>query len=211
LGALAALAMICLCVGLLHRLQNLVYRPGVEKGAEPVEEHSISWVPPAPERAVGIKRVSIAYGLGAAATLGALILLTNSKVLLLAAALALTGPAIALFLFHSGRPGHIGVVDKKLLVVDHNNLYHLGQGPRIFYRKHFVMVDDVAVFTGTAVLPVFKPGPQTNELAEIVAAGIKVDRKTVFIKLLQAGHPVARGALACLVCTVSAALTLLAL
>lgn len=211
LGSLTLLATLFLCVGLLHRLQNLIYRPSAEKGAEPVEEHSIRWVAPEPKRSSRIKRVSFAYGLCAVAALTVVTILTSSKIILLAAAIALSGPAFALFLFHSGRPGHIGVVDKKLLVVDHNNLYHLGQGPRIFYRKHFVMVDDVAVFTGTAALPVFDPGPQTNELAEIVSAGIKVDRKTVFIKLLQSGHPVARGALSCLATTVLAALTLLAL
>jgi hypothetical protein len=211
LGALAVFATLCVCVGLLHKLRYLVYSQRTEKGAEPVEEHAISWIEPAPERTIRIKRVAIAFGLGAAVLLAVVTLLAGSNSILLAAGIVLTGPAIALFLLYSGRPGHIGVVDKKLLLVDHNNLYHLGQGARIFYRNHFIMVDDVAIFTGTAALPVFDSGRQTNALAEIVSAGIKVDRKTVFIKLLQSGHPLARGGLFCVATTVLAAAALLAL
>ena len=53
-----------------------------------------------------------------------------------------------------------------------------------------------------------RPGYPVRDLDEKVA-GIKVDRKTVLIKLLQSGHPLAKGAVACTASTGLAALILL--
>ena len=98
----------------------------------------------------------------------------------------------------------------KLVVVDHRNFYHLGSGPRILFRQHFLLVDDVAVFTGLGFLPAFDQEQLSNEIRPMAEAGIKVDRKTVMIKLLEAGHPLAKGAVATLASTLLAALLLLA-
>ena len=58
------------------------------------------------------------------------------------------------------------------------------------------MVDDVVVFTGSWLLPAFSPEQVASEVEPLASAGIRVDRKTVFIKLLQGRHPLALGAIA---------------
>ena len=123
----------------------------------------------------------------------------------------MAGPLVGLFLLYSTRTGHIGLLGSQLLLVDHQNFYHLGSGPRIFYRKHFIMLDDILVFTGTSLLPVFDSQYLRQNIQPVVTAGIKVDRKTLLIKLLQSAHPIVKAAIASLSCLAIAMLILLAL
>jgi hypothetical protein len=60
------------------------------------------------------------------------------------------------------------------------------------------------------VLPVF-PYPQIQKwVSPLAQGGVKVDRNTVLVKLLQCGHPLVQGALA-IVAAATAAVTLLCL
>ena len=109
-----------------------------------------------------------------------------------------------------GDQGHIGINGDKLLLVDHDGLYHMGSGSRIHYRGRFVMIDDVTVFTGSPLLPAFSRAWIEQHLRPLVANGVRVDRTILFVKLLQARHPLALGAVA-IAATSAAAVALLSL
>ena len=211
LGLLTLVTVFSLCLGSLLRLRSLVYHLGKEQGAEPLNEleQSIQWITPAGNADRQFKRLTTNVAVTLLALLIILSVTTQSLLIVAALAIWIIGPAIALFLLHSSRRGHVGRLDDKLLLVDHNNSYHMGRGPRILYRKNFLMIDDVVVFIGTNFLPSFDPQQLAGQILPLAAAGIKVDRKTVMIKLLQGGHPLAKGAMACMTSTFLATLVLL--
>lgn len=212
LSALVLIALISFCAGYLHRLRNLVYRQGKERGAEPIadRETEVTWVTRAGSRDLRYKRVTVAYLTSGLLALIATATLTHSMLIVLAIGVALAGPMVALFLLYSTRTGHIGLLGTQLVLVDHQNFYHQGSGPRIYYRKYFIMLDDVLVFSGSSLLPVFDSKDLRQNIQPLVTAGIKIDRTTLLIKLLQSAHPLAKGSIACLSCLALATLILLA-
>jgi hypothetical protein len=70
------------------------------------------------------------------------------------------------------------------------------------------MIDDVLVFAGNRLLPAFDQAQVASKVNPLVQAGVRVDRKTVLVKLLQSSHPFARGAIAILVALLAAAVLL---
>jgi len=210
LCVLAAVAAICL--GSLHRIRSLVYTSCRERGADPVDElaDQIDWIEVAPGRAASLRRTGMAGGvLAIGLVLGAIG--TGASALQLAALLlALTGPGMAWLVLARSDPGHIGVAGKQLMLVDHNGMYHLGEGSRIHHRGPFLMIDDVAVFTGSPLLPAFTPGQVHTLVRPLASGGIRVDRKIVTTKLLQGRHPLALG-VSIILATAGCALALLSL
>ena len=89
-------------------------------------------------------------------------------------------------------------------------MYHLGAGSTIQYRGPFLLIDDVVVFTGTPLLPALAAEQVSEKVAPVAHAGVRVDRKTVLVKLLESRHPLALGALACALGILGAAVALLA-
>ncbi len=71
------------------------------------------------------------------------------------------------------------------------------------------MIDDVVTFTGTRLLPAFIPEQIEALVSPLRQAGVRVDRSTVAIKLLQGRHALALGALVTLLTTAVAAALLL--
>jgi len=167
----------------------------------------VHWVDPAPDRMMQLRRTGISYALMALALVLLAIGQSASALQLTALLLGLCGPAIALLLVARGSIGHIGIFQEQLLLVDHNNMYHLGAGPRIAYRGPFLLLDDVVVFTGSRSLPAFAARQLHGGVTPLAEAGIKVDRNTLLVKLLQCRHPIAQGAVATAVLlTISCAL-----
>ncbi len=207
LGAIAALLS-----GGLHRARSLVYSSCRERGAEPIDKlaDAIDWLELAPNRAANLGRTAITYALLATGLLLAAIGLGVSSLQLSALLLALAGPATALILLQRSDPGHIGIHEQELLLVDHQGMYHMGSGARIHWRGPFLMIDDVIVFSGTPQLPAFSPVELAQRVAPLAAQGVRVDRKIVTVKLLQGRHPLALGALA-IGATLAAALALVSL
>ena len=119
-----------------------------------------------------------------------------SALQMLGLALLIAGPLVALYLLSRTPAGYVAVSNGQLLLVDHNNMYHHGQGAQLQYRGNFLLIDDVVVFMGNRLLPQFEGAQAMNDLAR---GGIQVDRGTLAIKMLEAGHPLARGAVICLV------------
>lgn len=203
-------ALICLLTGSLHRTRSLVYRSCRERGAEPIDKFSdaIDWIDLAPERLNGLRRTGIAYTVLACGVIIGAIGMGASSLQLVAVLLVLAGPGIALLLLQRSDPGHIGVHGRELLLVDHNGLYHLGAESRIHWRGPFLMIDDVAVFVGGPFLPAFDPVAVKERVRPATAGAVRVDRKIARVKLLQARHPLALGAIAIAATTATAVLLL---
>ena len=182
----------------LQSLRSLVYKSKRERGAEPIDDYAqaLRWIEPLQNRSTVLRRRNFTYGL---LVLGILLLAIGQNIALwhlIALLIALSGPAIALQLLSRRPIGNIGIVEGELLLVDHRGMYHIGGGARVQHRGHFLMIDDVVVFTGSRLLPAFSTR-QVQELIRPLAIGtVKVDRRTLAVKLLECGHPIAQGAIA---------------
>ena len=208
----AAAAIIALAFAWLNHLRTLVYKSRRERGAEPLEDlsDSLLWIDPADNRQGRLRQRTLSYALLALAISGIAISQSVSVLQLAALLIAMAGPALALVLVQRRTIGGIALHGQRLVLVDHAGLYHLGEGPQVSYRGHFILIDDVVVFTGNRLLPGFDPGQLGHDLRPRLAGAVRVDANTVMIKLLQAQHPLAQGALAILIC-LGAALAILAL
>ncbi|MEE4146038.1 MAG: hypothetical protein V2I26_14635, partial [Halieaceae bacterium] len=211
--ALCLLAAVAgLCIGGLHRIRSQVYRSCRGRGAEQIDQFddAVDWVELAPGRSAGLRKTAVTCAALALALILGAIGLGASSLQLAALLLAMTGPAAALLLLQRSDPGHIGIRDRELLLVDHAGMYHLGSGSRIHWRGPFLMIDDVTVFTGAPLLPAFAPASIARQVLPVARAGVKVDRKIVTIKLIQGRHPLALGA-AAILASAAAAVALLSL
>lgn len=209
---LLTVALVGLARGYHQHLRNLVYRTRPTRGAEPLDEHtdSIHWVDPVADRVARVRRVTLSYGVLIIAVIFLCIGLGASVTQLTAALIALVGPLVALTIFGRAEVGHAGTLEDTLVLVDHRDMYHVASGPRIQYRGPFLLIDDVVVFTGTHLLPVLVPEQVRAELNAVAVTGIRVDRKTIAVKLLEAGHPLVKAALAVAAAGLAAGLTLFA-
>ncbi|MEZ5567508.1 MAG: hypothetical protein R3E54_04060 [Halioglobus sp.] len=208
----ALLVVFGLTIAYLERLRERVYRVSRARGAEPVDEHidALDWVAPASgrEKVLRSRAVSLAVLTLAAALMA---VGQGASAWQLATLLtALAGPAIGLAMISRQPIGHIGTLEKQLLLVDHDGLYHLGADSRIQYRGAFLLMDDVIVFRGNALLPAFSQPELAAHVTPLLRGGVKVDRTTTLIKLLQARHPLAVAAGVCAL-TSAASLLMLAL
>lgn len=205
---LAVLVAAGLGQGILHSTRALVYRPDRERGAAPVDDlaTTLHWVAPAQNRAARTQRSATAYAALALVLLSLAIAAQVSVIHLAALLVALCGPAIFLTLFYRSPQGHIGIAPEQLLLADHHGTYHLGANARLQHRGPFLLIDDVVVFAGTPLLPAFDAQQIRDEVAALVSAGVRIDRKTLVIKLLECNHPLARGAIAIAVCLAIASL-----
>jgi hypothetical protein len=75
-------------------------------------------------------------------------------------------------------------------------MYHFADGCDVQYRKHFLLIGDVVVFCGSRLLSVFSDAQIQRLTVPIVTRGIKIDRNTLAVKLLQARHPLVQGVVA---------------
>lgn len=198
LALCAAGVLLGVCMGGLYRVRGLVYQSCREEGAEAADKlgDEVDWIPAAADRRRRLSRMGVGYGVLALGLVLCAIGLGVSALQLAALLLALLGPAVALTLLHRSEPGHIGVAPRELMLVDHNGMYHMGTDGRIQRRGHFLMIDDVVVFTGGWLLPAFEPGKLEMLAGPLAAGGVRVDRKILAVKLLQGRHPLALGAVA---------------
>ncbi|MCB1676547.1 MAG: hypothetical protein KDI01_09660 [Halioglobus sp.] len=180
----------------VQRARSLVYKSHRERGAEPIDAiaASVRWLPPLADRQSRLRRTAAGYGLSAVVLLALGMAAGISSAQLLAILLALSGPAAALWLLYRSSPGHIGTAGGQVVLVDHHGLYHLGANARVLHRGPFLMIDDVVVFTGSRLLPAFPSRQLREQVTALAGGGIRVDRKTVAVRLLQSRHPLAVGA-----------------
>jgi hypothetical protein len=196
--------------GYLQSLRRLVYKPCRERGAEPIDGYAdaLQWIDPVRNRTERLRRNSFSFGL---LVLAALLMALGQGVTawqLAALLIALSGPAIALLLLSRLPTGHIGILEDRLLLVDHTGMYHLAGGSSVQYRGPFLLIDDVAVFTGSLFLPAFSSQQVQTLVRPLATGGVKVDRNTLLVKLLQCRHPLAQGVIAMMTAVTAAAILL---
>jgi hypothetical protein len=191
----AAIAAIGAMLGYHQYLRSMVYHSRPTRGAESLDEliANIHWIDPAAGHQAAIKRLWLSYSVVAAAIIMVCIGLGVNLTQLAAALIALSGPAIALILFQRSEPAHVGTLEEQLILVDHRQMYHAASGHRIQHRGPFLLIDDVVVFVGSNALPALSMEQFAATVAPVVNKGTRVDRKTVLVKLLDSGHPLARG------------------
>ena len=89
--------------------------------------------------------------------------------------------------------------------------YHLGGGSQLQYRGNFLLLNDVVVFTGNSIFPAFAREQVKQLVLPMTKGGVKIDWKTLLIKLLESRHPVALAGLSVLASWGIAVIALLAL
>jgi hypothetical protein len=196
LATLTAVVLCALVFAYLQRVRSLVYKTGNTRGAEPIEDYSeqLQWLAPEAGRRSRFAQLALLYLVGCIGALITAVGLAVNALQLAALLLALAGPALSLLLLYRSPIGHIGTSGDLFALVDHNNLYQLGRESQVHYRSRYLIIDDVVVFTGASLVPSFDRA-QVAALKPLAEAGIKVERKAVWIKLLQARHPLAVGAM----------------
>jgi hypothetical protein len=205
--------IVALALLYLQRTRALVYKSQNERGAEPVDEHAdnLDWIAPAKDRTRTLKQRLVSYTLLIVATafLGISAELPSNTLVALLAFLA--GPGCALGIMLRRPIGHIGTLTPRLLLVDPAGTYHLGGGSQLQYRGNFLLLNDVVVFTGNSIFPAFAREQVKQLVLPMTKGGVKIDWKTLLIKLLESRHPVALAGLSVLASWGIAVIALLAL
>lgn len=211
LVGLSSLVVLALLWGHFNQQRSQVYRAAHSHGAEPVDKIAalVRWVRPSPARKLRLQWLWLLF-----TALSGVLIITAIAVRVAvpefgALLIVLGGLGLALYLLSGSHPGHIGVIGDKLLLVDHRDTYHLGRGDRVEYHTPFVLIDDVVVFTGTRWLPWFDDDQLRREVVPVARAGVRINRASLLVRLLQNLHPLAGAALIALTSTVLAALVLL--
>ncbi|MFK7974980.1 MAG: hypothetical protein AB8C02_02535 [Halioglobus sp.] len=212
-SALAVFALLAAAgagIAWLQRARALVYGQIRERGAPPLDDvaDNMLWIPPAKGRDTAITRLAIAYGAIAFAIVAWCLHAAVNAWGLAAILVTLAGPAITLALLRRASPCYVGVANQSndgsknstLALIDHRGVYHMGSGSQIAYRGSCMLLDDVVVHAGSNVLPAFDLGRMRQSIKPLVVGGVRVDRKTLIAKLLEAKHPFAQGALISLAC-----------
>jgi hypothetical protein len=198
----ALLALAALLSAWHQRARALVYSVQRERGAPPAEESADAarWLAPEAGRSARFTAIATACGLLSLGCIGVAMLQGIAPWAMTALVIALVGPLLAIVIVKRAPIGHIGTRDGLLMLVDHRGIYHQGIGSQVTYRDSFLLLDDVVVFCGNRLLPAF----DTRQFAEIAKAhvrgGVRVDRKTLWVKLIESGHPLARAVLAIVAC-----------
>lgn len=195
----AALGLLFLFSAYHQHARTLVYSAQRERGAPPLDDQTdnTTWVNPAPQRTPRLSQFGLGYGVLTAACVLVGIGQGINAVQLGALLLALAGPLAAWQAVKRAPAGHIGCNDGMLVLCDHRDIYQRGAGAQIARRGNFLILDDVVVYCGGAVLPAFDPQQLHNLTGKVISGGVRVDRKTLWVKLMEGGHPFARGAMVC--------------
>lgn len=209
LATLVASVLCALLFAYVHRVRSMVYKGGATRGAEPLEDYAdeLNWLEPEPSRRSRFLQLGALYLCGSTGALIVAIGLAVDANQLTALLLVLLGPAATMILLFRSPIGHVGTSGDLIALVDHNNLYQMGRESQVHYRARYLIIDDVVVFTGASLMPSFNRS-QVKAIQPLAEAGIKVERKAVWIKLLQARHPIALGAVLTVACWVLAAIAL---
>ncbi len=211
LAILSLLIAALLAFGSFKALQHKVYRvkADADEAEFDISSNAIDWLDPAPDPTRTLRRCSLG-------------LLLSAPLLLFAAAITPAGITygLALALLSIGFAGlcygleqsigcHLGKADDCLVLVDHRRYYRVGRGPRVQYLNNFVMIDDVVVYLGNRLLPLFSEDALKTDFEPLVKRGIRVDGTTLRIKLIDLRHPLVYGVIALSTSVIAALLVIL--
>ena len=184
-----------LALGVLQSLRGKLYIPPLdsrERGFD-INSDAIEWLDPAPETArrlrvagFGIAVLAVVLPVGAFSA-------QFSISSMLAISLLLAGAGGYYMALQKALGCHLGLLEDELIVVDHTNTYRVGHGPTIQYFDNFVMIGDVIVYLGNPYLHHFASEPLQQKFQLVVQTGIRIDRTTLRVKLIQSRHPLLLG------------------
>ncbi len=197
--------------GSFKSLQGKIYRAKADQdeSAFDINNEAIDWLDPAPNYGLRIQQLSYAVGGLAALSLIIALVARFPFGLIAAVALLLIGIGGYCYAIRLSTGCHLGRLGDQLVLVDHNSIYRVGRGPRIQYFNNFVMIDDVIVYLGNRLVHLFADEPLREHFEPIVTRGIKVDRTTLRLKLINTRHPLIYGAGGLLLSMAAAAVLLL--
>jgi hypothetical protein len=184
-----------MALGVLQSLRSKVYIPPPDRD-EPgfdINNEAIEWLAPATDTAERLRHFGNRIaGTAAVLLIGAFAAQLNIWIMI-AICILLAGLGGFYFALQKSIHCHLGVLGNKLILVDHTNTYRVGSGPKIQYLQNYVMIDDVIVFLGNPLLDPFETKPLQEKFRPVMANGIKVDRATLRVKMVQNLHPMAAG------------------
>ena len=200
-----------LALGVLQTLRGKVYMPPTdsnERGFD-INDESILWLDPEPGTEEKLRKLG--YGIAGGATFLLLIAFIAQLSIwwMIAISIMLAGVGGCYFALQKSSTGHVGLQGDKLILVDHTNTYRVGTGPSIQYFDNYLMIDDVIVYLGNNLLRAFADKPLQEKFRPVVSRGIKVDRATVQVKMIQNRHPMITGLFGMVVATISAVLLII--
>ncbi len=198
--------------GAVKSLQGKIYQAmsDTDEKAFDIENEAIDWLDPGRDARALLRRAGFGLGGLAFLLLAMAVLLQPGLGVTVAALVVLAGIGGYGYAIYQSWGCHLGRLGDQLVVVDHKSTYRVGRGPRIQYVNNYVMIEDVIVYLGNPLLPQFAHEALQQEFEPIVTRGIKVDRTTLRLKLINSRHPMFYGS-AGLAFSLAAALIILLL
>jgi hypothetical protein len=195
----------------LQSLQRKVYRPtvDVDESRFDINNASIHWLKRSPEIDARLRTLGYGFAGLSGVLLSGAVFAEFSAPALLAICLVLLGLGGCYLAVQRAFEGYIGLLGDQLILVDHRKTYRVGRGPNVQYRDEFVMIDDVIVFLGSRRLPRFAENQLQQEFLPLFKRGIKIDRATLQLKLMNSRHPLLLGAAGLALCVALALLLFL--
>ncbi len=175
-----------------------------------INSEDIEWLAPALNSDKRLRQIGYSLAGGAVIALIGSFIVGLSIWAMLAVSLILIGVGGLYFSLQRACSCHLGILEDRLIVVDHTNTYRVGSGPKIQYFRNYVMIDDVIVCLGNRLVSQFANEPLQQRFQPLFTTGIKVDRATLRVKLIQRRHPMLIG-ISGLAVAVACAATLIAL
>lgn len=192
-------------------LQHKLYRADLYPDQSfDITDERIQWLDPAPDPSPHLRKVSLGLLLAAPLSMFIALLTPASPAIMIAISLVMLGLAGFSYALQQSVGCHLGLVDEQLVLVDHRRTYRIGQGPNVQYVSNFIMIDDVVVYLGNRLLPLFDEGPLRERFEPVVTRGIRVDNTTLRVKLIDQRHPLFYGSLALLLSAAAATLLVVA-
>ncbi len=198
--------------GAVKSLQGKIYQAlnDTNEKAFDIENDAIDWLEPGRDARALLRRAGFGLAGLTFLLLAMAVLLKPGLGITVAALVVLAGIGGYGYAIYQSWGCHLGRLGDQLVVVDHKSTYRVGRGPRIQYVNNYVMIEDVIVYLGNPLLPQFAHEALQQEFEPIVTRGIKVDRTTLRLKLINSRHPMFYGS-AGLVFSLCAALIILLL
>jgi hypothetical protein len=175
-----------------------------------INSEDIEWLAPALNSDKRLRQIGYSLAGGAVIALIGSFIVGLSIWAMLAVSLILIGVGGLYFSLQRACSCHLGILEDRLIVVDHTNTYRVGSGPKIQYFRNYVMIDDVIVYLGNRLVSQFANERLQQRFQPLFTTGIKVDRATLRVKLIQRRHPMLIG-ISGLAVAVACAATLIAL
>ncbi len=90
---------------------------------------------------------------------------------------------------YQGSFAYLGILGDRLILVDPDSTYRVARTSRLQHRERHLMIDDVIVCLGNRFQHLFEPSELEEFVQPLMMRGIRTDRLTLQIKMIETGHP----------------------